>query len=208
MNNHPSRDQPADDAADDELVRLVAARQATHLSRTHGTPIEVPVDLDPARTRHRCGAQRDAMTVALWALRRNGAHVPDAIDAAAQRCPTCGIDNLPIDVALVLLARAPGDRAGVRAALGDVLADWKRRPDQFTRARIEITIWRLEGALQAALTAAIAADGSGAQLPGFTGPAPEVDDDLAEAATVAADVAISQLVDRLADELGSMAGLP
>lgn len=163
---------------DDDPGEAEALARVNRLRATRGKP--PIVERDPAQVRHRWGVERDAMTVGLWALRRHGGHVPAAIDAAAERCPTCGIGNLPIDVARALLARAPGDRTVMRAALGDVLADWKRRPDQLTRPRIELTIWALEAAAR----------------------------DTIAVAEVAPDIAVGQLVERLSDELAMMAGLP
>ncbi|OPX12000.1 hypothetical protein [Mycobacterium sp. AT1] len=138
MSDHSSR-RPADDAAEEALVHRVAEAQAARL----GHP--VPVDLDPLEVRLRVGIRRDALTVALWALRRDGGGVPDAIDTAAERCTDCGICNLPVDVALAILHRTPGTdtRADLRTELGAVLADWKSRDDRMTRPRIELTVWRL-----------------------------------------------------------------
>jgi hypothetical protein len=178
MNQHPSR-FPADDAAEEALVRRVAAAQAARLGRP------VPTDLDPAVVRHRVGIQRDALTVALWALRRDGGSVPDAIDAAAERCADCGICNLPVDVGLAILRRAPGGdaRADLRAELGSVLADWKSRDDRTTRPRIELTVWRLADTTRDVLGRdVLGRDGTG------TG--------------------VTDLADAIADELTIYAGMP
>ena len=163
------------DYEDDEaLVRRVAAAQAEQLGRP------VPVDLDPSRVRHRVGIQRDALTVALWALRRDGSGVPAAIDTAAERCAECGICNLPVDVALAMLHRAPGAdvRADLRSELGAVLADWKARDDRTTRPRIELTVWRLADTTRDVLDR----DGTG--------------------------IGVTDLIDAIADELTIYAGMP
>lgn len=173
--NHPAAPDP-----DEALIRRVADRQSAHLSRRLGIPVVVPWDQDPALARRRVGFERDAMTVALWALRRNGVMVPDAIDAAGQRCADCGVVNLPIDVALAVLHRVHGTdlRADLRTALAATLTDWKRRDGHTTRAHIELAVWRLTETARAILDC----DGTG------IGPA--------------------ALTDAIADELTIYAGMP
>lgn len=114
--DHPTGGQPADD--DDAVVQRVAARQSAMWTRRLGHPVVVPTDLDPHEARHTMVDERDALMIALWALRRDGAFTPDAIDAATTGHGPATIAAMPYAVACAIITRVPDDyRDDVRPAL-------------------------------------------------------------------------------------------
>lgn len=121
------------------------------------TTAERHPDGDPEQARHQIRTDRDAMAAGLWALRRRGDMVPDAIDVVAEQC-TCGtqlvLAALPSSVATAIASRVhgPARRRAVLAALQAPLADWRDRPDHDTREVVELTVWRLCDAVRGVLS--------------------------------------------------------
>jgi hypothetical protein len=154
MTNHPSYGgHPADDdeampngddyADEDAYIEAFAQ----WWERRHGLP---PGGRDPAEARAEIRRSRDAMAVVLWAVRRDGAMVPDAIDAAAD--DPDAFAALPYTAALAAVAHAPSAaRDTLRQRCRTALVWWRARPDADTRAAIELAIWRIAGAVWASL---------------------------------------------------------
>ncbi|MGV0796187.1 hypothetical protein ABQF26_04415 [Mycolicibacterium elephantis] len=139
--SHPSADgEPFDDDAVEAFARKWEA--------AHGLP---PGGRDPAEVRAEIRRSRDAMAVVLWAVRRDGAMVPDAIDAAAD--DPDALAALPYTAALAVLGHVSGPtRDMVRQRCTTVLVWWRDRPDANTREAIELAIWRIAGAVWVSLS--------------------------------------------------------
>lgn len=188
---------------DEALVARVAARQAAHL----GWP--VPTDLDPHRTRRELGNDRRTMAVAVWALRRDGAHTPDVIDAALDGQPPSAAFNLPPGVAGVIFGRVPDHHKGaVFDALDAELTRFAGGPG--TRPLAELCVHRIAEAVRSAIVASVAADVAEewADVVDDAGH-PFTDAQIEQAAAGATDlVVIPALVDRLREDLLALAGMP
>lgn len=204
MTGHPSHDDDPD--GDAAVARVNAIRAARGLA-----PI---VERDPREVRADLVADRDAMMVAVAVLHRPGcgATVPDAIDHALKGKPSAAAFDLPPGVARVILQRVGKRHQGaVLVAFDAELTRFAARvaaAPEHVRGLAHLAADRLAVTVRSAIAASIAVVGSGAQLPGFTGPAPERADDLAQAADFAAAIAYADLIDRLQRDLLTMAGLP
>ena len=201
--SHPSGHDPEGDAA---VARVNAIRAARGLP-----PI---VERHPDMVRRELAADRAAVMIAVAVLRREGcgAAVPDAIDAALDGAPTAAAFDLPPGVAGAILERVPARHAAsVFEALDAELSRFAARvvaAPHRARELAELCTHRLADAGRSGVAASIAAAGSGAMLPDFSGPAPEPADQLTAAADYAAGFVCADLIDRLRDDLIAWAGLP
>lgn len=204
MNNHPSRgDRPEDDdpTEADALARVNRLRAARGLE-----PI---VERDPVLVRRELIDDRDALMIAVAALRREGTGhtVPAAIDAATAGFGPEIFDMLPTAVAAAIWQRLPAEHEpAVVEALDDVLYAFEDGDGGWALA--QLCVHRIADTVRNVLAASIAAEGSGA-IDHTTGlPVPEPVDQLAAAADFAAGFVCADLIDLLQDSLGTMVGLP
>lgn len=202
MNRHPSRPRDDDDPTEaDALARVNRVRAARGLPSI--------VERDPNLVRRDLIDDRDAAMIAVAVLRREGAgfNVPDAIDTATAGFGPEVFDAMPHAVAVAIRDRLPAShRPAVIAAVDEVLERFENTPGGWEHA--QLCVHRIADAVRAALTASIAAGGSGA-VDHITGqPVPEPADQLATAADFAAGIVYADLIDRLQDYLGTMVGLP
>lgn len=193
MTHHPSRphdDDPAEAAALARVNRLRVARG-----------LEPIVERDLDEVRRDLIEDRDAAMIALFALRFDGVRMPDAVEGATRGHGPATLAVMPYAVAQAIVDRIlPEHRDYVIADVDDELQSFDTTAgDELSAHR---AVWRIAAAVQPALAAAIVADGSGAQLPGFTGPAPASAADLAASADFAAGFVYADLIDRLQTGLG------
>lgn len=188
--NHPSGHPGPDPRGDAAVSRVNAIRAARGLP-----PI---VERDPAEVRREAIADRDAMMVAVAALNRPGcgATVPDAIDAALDGKPPAMAFDVPPAAAYAIVKRVPARHApGVFAALDDELGRFAERvadAPHDVRALAHLAIDRMVCAVRPAIAASIAAEERG------DGPT----------ADFAAGFLYADLLERLRDDLLTVAGLP
>lgn len=209
MNNHPSRGDRPDDDDPTEAAALAAVNRLRAAWN-----LEPIVERDPDEVRHELSGDRDAMAVAVAVLHRPGCGgtVPDALDAALAGKPPAAAFDLPPGVACAIAHRTPAAHA---AAVVDALdAELERFAGRYAadpqhgREAAHLAVHRFHGATRAGLAASIAAEGSGAIDPTTGQPVSVLADQLAAAAEFAADVVVSDMVERLRDDLAVMTGLP
>lgn len=194
MSDHPSRG-PADDPAEEALVRRVAAAQAARL----GYP--VPIDQDPAAVRATLVAERDAAVMGLATLRPDrGAAVPDALDAALGGLGPDVAAWAPAAVAVSLVERLPAQyRAAFVAAVNPELDRFENGDGG--RELAELCMHRIGDTVRATIAETITAE--------VRTEHPDADTEhVAQAATAAADTAIGCLADTLREYLLLHTGLP
>lgn len=212
MTGQPSRDNGRpDDAADEALVRRVAAAQEARLGRP------VPTDLDPVTVRRGLVGDRDAMMIAVATLHRAGAGaaVPDALDAALAGKPPAAAFDVPPGVATAIVARTPVRHApAVFAALDAELERFAARvaeKPQAVREFAHLTVHSITDATRAGIVASITAEVVAAwagQIDRSTGQ-PFSREQMVQAAEGTADtVAIPAILDRCRADLSALSGLP
>ncbi|MFB1299012.1 hypothetical protein ACAG24_026255 [Mycobacterium sp. pW049] len=201
MTHHPSRPHDDDPTEADALARVNRIRAARGLP-----PI---VERNPQMVRRDLIDDRDAAMIAVAVLRREGAgfNVPDAIDTATAGFGPEVFDAMPHAVAVAIRDRLPAEhRPAVIDALDEVLERFEAGPGGWAHA--QLCVHRIADTVRGALTASIAAEGSGA-IDHITGlPVSEPADQLAAAADFAAGIVYADLIAALRDYLAAMAGLP
>lgn len=126
---------------------------AVNAIRAHfGMPAAAGHDLDAARTGLLWA--RNALSVMLWAVRRDGDSVPVAVDIAA--ADPDELAALPFTAAMAVSGCLTGlvdgeTQNAIRQRCRTVLVEWQARTDAATREAIEKAIWRLAGVLWVAL---------------------------------------------------------
>ena len=202
MTHHPSRPRDDDDPTEAAaLARVNAIRAARGLP-----PI---VERDPNMVRRDLIDDRDAAMIAVAVLRREGAgfNVPDAIDAATAGFGPEVFDVMPHAVAVAIRDRLPAEhRPAVVDALDEVLELFESTPGGWAHA--QLCVHRIADTVRAALTASVAAEGSGAVDHIIGQPVPEPADQFAAAADFAAGIVYADLIAALQDYLAAMVSLP
>lgn len=182
MNNHPSRrgeDDPTEAAA---LARVNAIRAARGLA-----PI---VERHPLLVCHDLIDNRDATVIALWALRSDGALVPEVIAAATRGRGQATLDAMPYAVATAIVpAVLPHHRDHVRDHI-DAQLDWfEDRPRGWEVSHK--AVWRIAAATRRGVAEAIQDGG-------------QVD---AAGADLIAGIMVGDVIDRLGEALLPLAAL-
>ncbi|MGP4054169.1 hypothetical protein ACTWP6_04990 [Mycobacterium sp. 4D054] len=194
-------------ARDDDPGEAEALARVNRIRVARGLP--PIVERDPNAVRDDLVTDRDAMMLAVAALRRAdaGGAVPVAFEAATRGFVGDMFDVVPYAVATVIRDRVPAThQCAVTEALDDVLEQFDDGPGGWARA--QIVLHHIADATRAGIAAGIVAEGSGA-IDHATGlPVPEPPDQLAAAANFAAGFVYADLIDRLTAELAPMAGLP
>ncbi|KRE27925.1 hypothetical protein ASG82_16425 [Mycobacterium sp. Soil538] len=202
-----THDPPRRPADDDDPTEADALARINRLRAARG--LEPIIERDLHEARRDLATDRDAMMLAVAALRREGAGatVPDAFEAATRGFTGDMFDVVPYAVAAAIRDRLPAEHEpAVVDALREVLDRFDSGPGG--RERAQLFVHRIADTLRTALAASIAAEGSGAIDHATTQPVAERVDQLAAAADFAAGIAYADLIDRLQTELGGLAGLP
>lgn len=89
---------------------------------------------------------RDAMTVVLWAVRRDEPMFAAAVDVWVEHD---ALTALPGAAAAVIVDHVydPARVGKLTAAAEAVIAEWRARPDSEDRGAVESALWRLAGAV-------------------------------------------------------------
>lgn len=200
MNNHPSHDS----RPDDDPTEAVALTRVNRLRAARG--LDPIPERDPALVRRDLIDDRDAAMIALAVLRREscGAALPDAIDAATAGFDPQAFDLLPTAVAVAIRDRLPANHWPAVIEAVDESLDAFEDGDG-GRALAELCVHQIADTVRAALTASIATEEAGA-VDHNGRPVPA--DQIIEAADFAAGFVYADLIDRLQDDLVTMAGLP
>ena len=186
MNNHPSRppdNDPGEVAALARVNRLRAARGKPPIVERH-----------PALVRRELIDDRDATMIALWSLRRNGALVPEVIDAATRGHGQAALDAMPYAIADAIMRAVLPDHQDHVLDHIDAALDWfeSRPPTPAGWESSHSAVWRIAEATRTGIIEAIRDGG-------------QVD---SAGANLIAEIMVSDVIDRLQENLSTMAGLP